>query len=237
MLLPRWKQAEETHAVFRMSCLKSLGVVLALQVAAAWATSVTPAPGAAAAAPAVGTAAVNGTPHHAAAESATASAAAAAGHGHFDTTQKTHKCTNVKVTRLLGQFYTQDDCADTAYIILLRAVHEDPRGAYFIFTDGEDGVPCKTRTLDGQVLNGACQQGLCTVKDQAGVVGHSAVGAAAAGVATPASAAGASAAGAAAASGAATPGVAAHPAAVATPAHVAAPVHPAAAATAKHKKA
>nr|XP_037281282.1 uncharacterized protein LOC119174468 [Rhipicephalus microplus] len=217
MLLPRWKQAEETHAAFRMSCLKSLGVVLALQVAAAWATSVTPAPGAAAAAPAVGTAAVNGTPHHAAAESATASAAAAAGHGHFDTTQKTHKCTNVKLF---------SECrVHCEYVI-------DGKGAYFIFTDGEDGVPCKTRTLDGQVLNGACQQGLCTVKDQAGVVGHSAVGAAAAGVATPASAAGA-----AAGSGAATPGVAAHPAAVATPAHVAAPVHPAAAATAKHKKA
>lgn len=219
-MLPRWKQAEETHAAFRMSCLKSLGVVLALQVAAAWATSVTPAPGAAAAAPAVGTAAVNGTPHHAAAESATASAAA--GHGHFDTTQKTHKCTNVKLF---------SECrVHCEYVI-------DGKGAYFIFTDGEDGVPCKTRTLDGQVLNGACQQGLCTVKDQAGVVGHSAVGAAAAGVATPASAAGASAAGAAAGSGAVTPGVAAHPAAVATPAHVAAPVHPAAAATAKHKKA
>uniref|UniRef100_A0A6G5A2W7 Putative secreted protein n=1 Tax=Rhipicephalus microplus TaxID=6941 RepID=A0A6G5A2W7_RHIMP len=144
MLLPRWKQAEETHAAFRMSCLKSLGVVLALQVAAAWATSVTPAPGAAAAAPAVGTAAVNGTPHHAAAESATASAAAAAGHGHFDTTQKTHKCTNVKLF---------SECrVHCEYVI-------DGKGAYFIFTDGEDGVPCKTRTLDGQVLNGACQQG------------------------------------------------------------------------------
>lgn len=98
------------------------------------------------------------------------------------------------------------------------------KGAYFIFTDGEDGVPCKTRTLDGQVLSGACHQGLCMVKDQAAAAPNSAA---------PAAGAAASPAPAAAAAAAAVTPAAGHPAAAnAPPAHAAA-----AAAAAKHKKA
>ncbi|XP_070390128.1 spidroin-2-like isoform X2 [Dermacentor albipictus] len=201
-MLRRRRQAEEAFAAFRMACLKSFGLVLALQVAAAWANGATPAAAAApGAAPAA--AAASGAPQHgAAAESATAAAAAApAGHGQADMARngaqhKTHKCTNVKLF---------SECrVNCEYMV-------EGKGAYFIFTDGEDGVPCKTRTLDGQLLSGACHQGLCMVKDQGASGPHTAAavspGAAAAGAVTPA---------------------AGHPAA--PPAH-------AAAAAAKHKKA
>lgn len=200
-----------------MACLKSFGLVLALQVAAAWATGATPAAGAAPAAPAA--AAASGTPQHGTAESATAAGAAAPaapaapGHGQVGMAQhgaqhKTHKCTNVKLF---------SECrVNCEYVV-------EGKGAYFIFTDGEDGVPCKTRTLDGQVLSGACHQGLCMVKDQAAPAPHGAAGTAAGAAVSP---------GPAAAAAAATP-AAGHPAAAnAPPAHAAA-----AAAAAKHKKA
>ncbi|XP_075541661.1 uncharacterized protein LOC142575844 isoform X2 [Dermacentor variabilis] len=205
-MLRRRRQAEEAFAAFRMACLKSFGLVLALQVAAAWANGATPA---AAAAPAAvpAAAAASGAPQHGAAESATAAAAAApaapAGHGPADMARhgaqhKTHKCTNVKLF---------SECrVNCEYVV-------EGKGAYFIFTDGEDGVPCKTRTLDGQLLSGACHQGLCMVKDQGASAPHTAA--------------------------AVSPGAAAAGAAAVTPAagHPAAPPAHAAAAAVKHKKA
>ncbi|KAL1418593.1 hypothetical protein MTO96_005628 [Rhipicephalus appendiculatus] len=173
-----------------MSCLKSLGVVLALQVAAAWAT-----------------------------------VQLQRGRRQLQAAVNSTRRSKRRTSAPMSSSSRNVGCTASTW--------SKARGAYFIFTDGEDGVPCKTRTLDGQVLNGACHQGLCTVKDGAGAAPHSAAGAAA-GAATPASAAGA------AAAGAVTPGAVAHPAAAAvTPAHAAAPGHPAApaAATAKHKKA
>ncbi|XP_054918421.2 uncharacterized protein [Dermacentor andersoni] len=210
-MLRRRRQAEEAFAAFRMACLKSFGLVLALQVAAAWANGATPAAAAApAAAPAA--AAASGSPQHGTAESATAAAAAPAaaapaGHGQADMARhgaghKTHKCTNIKLF---------SECrVNCEYVV-------EGKGAYFIFTDGEDGVPCKTRTLDGQLLSGACHQGLCMVKDQGASAAHTAAAAAAA----------------------VSPGAAAAGAAAVTPAagHPAAPPAHAAAAAAKHKKA
>ncbi|XP_072143292.1 uncharacterized protein [Dermacentor andersoni] len=208
-MLRRRRQAEEAFAAFRMACLKSFGLVLALQVAAAWANGATPAAAAApAAAPAA--AAASGSPQHGTAESATAAAAAPAaaapaGHGQADMARhgaghKTHKCTNIKLF---------SECrVNCEYVV-------EGKGAYFIFTDGEDGVPCKTRTLDGQLLSGACHQGLCMVKDQGASAAHTAAAAAV------------------------SPGAAAAGAAAVTPAagHPAAPPAHAAAAAAKHKKA
>lgn len=208
----RRRQVAEGARVDLGMAFTSVCLTLLLQGAAVWASGATPpaAAGAAAGAahPEAAAAAANGTAAHAAAETGTVGARGGGDMGQHGA----HKCTNVKLF---------SECrVHCEYVV-------EGKGAYFIFTDGEDGVPCKTRTLDGQVLSGSCHQGLCNVKcgqEQAGAA--VAAGTVVAGAPTLAPAA-------AAATGAA--GHAAAAAASVAPAHAAA--SPAHAAAAKHKKA
>lgn len=138
----RRMEAPEVAALRR--ALQSVCIVLLLQSIAVWssATSSSVAPPAAGAA--AGAGAAHGAAAGAEAAAATNGTAGAAGGGHQ------HKCTNAKLF---------SECrVHCEYVV-------EGKGAYFVFTDGEDGLPCKTRTLDGEVLDGACSHGLCLVKN------------------------------------------------------------------------
>lgn len=181
-------QAPE-RAAFRMA-QKWVCLVLLLQSVAVWTTaSATASAAAPAAAAAAGAGAAPGATAAAGAGAGAAAAgsngtAAASGRAAVAAGGHTHKCTNAKLF---------SECrVHCEYVV-------EGKGAYFVFTDGEDGLPCKTRTLDGEVLDGACNHGLCLVKNGRAatepgaphaVAAGAAAGAAAAAVGTAAPAAG-----------------------------------------------
>lgn len=151
--------------------VKWVCLVLLLQSVAVWTT----ASATAAAAPAAAAAAGAGATHGAAAAAGAGAAAAgtngtagATGRGAVAAGGHQHKCTNAKLF---------SECrVHCEYVV-------EGKGAYFVFTDGEDGLPCKTRTLDGEVLDGACNHGLCLVKNGRAATEPGAPQAAAAGAA------------------------------------------------------